>query len=77
MSLFGSVARGEQFPQDVDVAVRVGDAFSSGGFDYFYCLEELQRQLRRLLGAEVDVVEEPVKRKRMQDEIDRDRAVAF
>jgi uncharacterized protein with HEPN domain len=31
MSIFGSVARGEPHPQDVDIAVRLGKGFSEGG----------------------------------------------
>jgi len=34
LSVFGSTARGEAEPADVDVAVRLGDTFSSGVFDY-------------------------------------------
>lgn len=77
MSLFGSAARGESGARDVDIAVRLGDGFSRGGFDYFGRLEELEQQLSQLLGCEVDVVAEPVRKERFQREIDRDRAVAF
>jgi predicted nucleotidyltransferase len=78
VSLFGSVARGEHHPQDVDLAVRLNKAsFSEGGLDYFYQLEQLARRFRKILRCEVDVVPEPVHKRRFQDEIDRDRAVAF
>ncbi len=77
MSLFGSMARGEPYPQDVDIAVRLGENFSEGGWDYFYQLEQLQRRLRKLLRCEVDVLKEPANKKQLQDEIDRDRAIAF
>ena len=77
LSLFGSSARDEANPTDVDVAVRLAKDFSSGGFDYFYQLEQLQQRLSRLLGCKVDVVPEPVKKQRFQQEIDRDRALAF
>jgi predicted nucleotidyltransferase len=77
MSIFGSVARGEPHPQDVDIAVRLGENFSKGGFDYFGKLEFLERRLRELLRCEVDVIKEPATKKRLQDEIDRDRAIAF
>lgn len=40
-------------------------------------LEDLEVQLARILGCRVDVVEEPVRKKRFQTEIDRDRTVAF
>ncbi|MGA7239401.1 MAG: nucleotidyltransferase domain-containing protein [Bryobacteraceae bacterium] len=77
VSLFGSMARGEKTAQDIDVAVRLAKEFSRPGFDYFGRLEALEEQLRKLLGCEVDLVEEPVRRERLQREIDKDRAVAF
>lgn len=77
MSLFGSVARREHPAHDVDVAVRLGKGFSQPGLDYFRRLEELERRLSAILACKVDVVEEPVRRERLQEEIDRDRALAF
>src|SRR5262245_10426353 len=59
-SLFGSMARGESGPRDVDVAVRLAADFSRGGFEYFGRLEELEQRLSRLIGYPVDVIEEPV-----------------
>lgn len=76
-SLFGSVARGESDPHDVDIAVRLDKTFSTGGFDYFWQRERLRENLSKLLGFRVDVVEEPVRKPRLQQEIDRDRALAF
>jgi predicted nucleotidyltransferase len=77
-SLFGSVARGDAGPEsDVDVAVQLSDGFCGGGFDSFWQLQQLEQRLARLLGCKVDVVAEPVRKKRFQDEIDRDRALAF
>ena len=77
-SIFGSVARGDAGPDsDIDVVVRLSDEFSTGGFDHFAKLEALQQRLARLLGRRVDVIEEPVRKKRLQSEIDRDRALAF
>lgn len=77
-SVFGSTARGDAgADSDVDVAVRLGEDFSSGGFDYFGRLEDLERHLSRLLGCKVDVVEEPVRKERFQTRIDTDRALAF
>ena len=77
LSLFGSVARGEPDPSDVDLAVRLNSDFSSGGFDYFWQKKCLEEKLTEILGCHVDVVEEPVREERFQMEIDRDRAVAF
>jgi|SRR5215831_669969 len=77
-SIFGSVARENTGPDsDIDVAVRLSDKFSAGGFDHFAQLEALKRRLSDILGCRVDVIEEPVRKKQMQAEIDRDRAFAF
>jgi predicted nucleotidyltransferase len=77
-SIFGSVARGDAGPDsDIDVVVRLSKDFSQGGFDYFARLEDLQRRLSAMLGGRVDVIEEPVRKPRLQAEIDRDRALAF
>ena len=77
VSLFGSVARGEDFARDVDLAVRLGEGFSAPGLNYLRRLSELEGRLSGILGCKVDVVEEPVRKKRFQTEIDRDRALAF
>ncbi len=78
LSIFGSVARGEAGQDsDLDVEVKLGRNFSSDGFDYFWRLAELERQLSGLMGCRVDVDPEPVRRERFQQEIDRDRALAF
>lgn len=76
-SLFGSTARGEPDTGDVDVAVRLAESFSRGGLDYFGRLEDLQQQLSQVLGCGVDVVEEPVRKQRFQEEIEQDRVLAF
>jgi hypothetical protein len=77
VSLFGSVARGEDLAHDVDVVVRLGDNFSKPGLDYISRLDDLEQRLSGILGCRVDVVEEPVRKQRFQREIDRDRALAF
>ena len=77
LSLFGSVARGEASPHDVDVAVRLSENFSAPGLDYFSRLTELEGRLSGILGCKVDVIEEPVRKKQFQTEIDRDRTLAF
>ena len=77
VSLFGSVARGEDSTHDVDLAVRLGENFSAPGLNYFSRLSELEARLTGILGCKVDVIEEPVRKKRFQTEIDRDRTLAF
>jgi predicted nucleotidyltransferase len=77
-SLFGSVARDKAgIDCDVDVVVKLADTFSTGGFDYFWQLQRLEQRLSGLLGCKVDVVAEPVRKERFQNEIDRDRVLAF
>lgn len=77
MSLFGSVARGDDSAHDVDLAVRLGEDFSAPGLDYLSRLSDLEERLSGILGCKVDVIEEPVRKQRFQTEIDRDRALAF
>jgi predicted nucleotidyltransferase len=84
VSLFGSMARGgdpleKEYvpPGDVDLAVRLADNFSEPGLDYVGRLEDLEHRLSQILGCNVDVIEEPVRKERFQREIDRDRAIAF
>jgi uncharacterized protein len=77
VSLFGSTARGESDPADVDIAVRLGREFSRGGFDYFGRLADLEQRFSEWVGCNVDVVEEPVRKEPFQKEIDRDRALAY
>jgi len=77
VSVFGSVARGESPARDVDVVVRLGRNFSEPGLDYFSRMDQLEERLAAILGCPVDVVEEPVRKERFQQEIDRDRALAF
>jgi predicted nucleotidyltransferase len=77
-SVFGSVARDDAGQDsDVDVAVRLANNFSEGGFDYFSRLDALEQRLSSILGCKVDVIEEPVRKTLLQLEIDRDRAIAF
>ena len=78
VSIFGSAARGENFADsDVDIAVRLGENFSKPGLDYFSRLDNLQARLSEILGCNVDVVEEPVRKRRFQRQIDTDRTLAF
>jgi predicted nucleotidyltransferase len=77
LSLFGSIARNEPAPHDVDIAVRLGGNFSRPGLDYIRCLDRLEQRLSGILGCDVDIVEEPAPKDRFQREIDRDRVLAF
>jgi len=77
VSLFGSAARGDDTADsDVDIAVRLDEKFSNGGFDYFAKLEALRAEFSSVLGRPVDLVEEPVRTPRIQAAIDKDRIIA-
>jgi uncharacterized protein len=78
LSLFGSVARGENTGRsDIDLAVKLDHRMMPSGFHYAGRLEELRERLEETLGRPVDVVPEPVRRRRFQEEIDKDRVIAF
>lgn len=77
LSVFGSLARGDETASDVDVAVRLDETTMRGGLSYFSKIEALRSQLEQILGSPVDIVSEPARRKSLQDNIDKDRLVAF
>jgi predicted nucleotidyltransferase len=78
LSVFGSVARGEERPdRDVDVVIRLDDEASRGGFSYFGRLDALAHRLRDIVGRPVDVVTEPVRKDRLRRAIEKDRARAL
>src|SRR5271155_3559881 len=59
LSVFGSVARGDQTESsDVDVAIRLSPEAAQGGFAYFGHLDALTRSIRDILGCSVDFVTE-------------------
>ncbi|WP_298692352.1 nucleotidyltransferase family protein [uncultured Sphingomonas sp.] len=74
LSLFGSAARGEAGPDsDIDLAVSF-DAAAGIGMFKLYAIEE---RLREIVGGRIDLVSEPARRRRFQDQIDRDRVRVF
>jgi predicted nucleotidyltransferase len=78
LSVFGSVARGEERPDsDIDIVVRLSEEAARGGFSYFGCLEAVSRRLGQILGQRVDVVAEPVHKDRLRRNIEKERALAF
>ncbi len=78
ITLFGSVARGDaQTHSDVDLAIRPGATFSTGGFDYFGQIEQLRERLVTLLGCEVDLVAEPPQDHRLEQVIEQEGVRAF
>lgn len=78
LSLFGSAARGDAGPDsDVDIVVRLSEAFSEGGFDYFGRLEELRERLAQIIGRDVDILAEPIQKDRLRRNVEEDRVLAF
>jgi predicted nucleotidyltransferase len=78
LSLIGSAARGSERPDsDIDVVVRLTDDARRGGFAYFGRLDRLRGRLEAILARPVDLIAEPVQKKRLREEIEKDRVLAF
>ena len=74
LSLFGSVARGEQGPSsDVDTSVQLDPEAHVGLFR----LVALQSRLNTLLGRAVQLLPEPFESSRLQANLDTDRQRVF
>jgi predicted nucleotidyltransferase len=74
LSLFGSVARGEtETDSDIDLAAEFDPATRMDLLQ----LVALERRITALLGSPVDLLPEPVEKRRLQDQINRDRRRAF
>jgi predicted nucleotidyltransferase len=78
LSLFGSAARGHAGRKsDIDIVVRLSEAFAQSGFDDLGRLEDLRARLRQIVGREVDIVTEPIRKDRLRRSIEEDRVLAF
>lgn len=78
MSLFGSVARGDDRPDsDIDIAVALEERVIQSGFGYFSTLEDVREKIEGMTGRSVDVLPEPVSKERLRRELERDRVIAF
>jgi predicted nucleotidyltransferase len=74
LSLFGSVARGvTEMDSDIDLAAEFDPA---ARMDLLQ-LSAVDRRIAELLGSPVDLLPEPVEKRRLQDQINRDRRRAF
>jgi predicted nucleotidyltransferase len=74
LSLFGSTARAEAgSSSDVDLLVRLRPDFAPPGLAYFSKLSELRERLAQIVGKDVDLLTEPVRRQGLREEIERDR----
>jgi uncharacterized protein len=74
LSLFGSLARGEtETSSDIDLAAELDPAARVD----LLRLAALERRLAELLDSPVDLLPEPVEKRRLQEQINRDRLRAF
>lgn len=74
LSVFGSVARGDYADEsDIDLAVELDP---EARMDFFR-LVGIEMELAELLGRPVQLIPEPVRKARLQANIDRDRRRAF
>jgi len=74
ISLFGSVARGEtKADSDIDLAAE----FDPVAQIDLLQLTALERRIAELLGSSVELLPELVEKRRLQDQINRDRLRAF
>lgn len=78
LSLFGSVARGDDGPgSDLDIVVKLSDPIILSGFDYITALMDLKDRLEGITRKSVDVISEPMRNERFKTNLERDRIVAF
>ena len=78
LSLFGSIARGEgNNGSDIDIAIKLDPAKTPHGLQYLNRIDEIEERLQALLGRHVDAISEPARKPRFQEQIDRDRVLAF
>jgi hypothetical protein len=78
LSVFGSVARGEERPDsDLDLMVRLTEDASRDGFAYFGRIDALTHRLQDIVGRPVDVVVEPIRKDRLRRVIEKEAARAF
>ncbi|MEA3535708.1 nucleotidyltransferase family protein [Rhizobium sp. CC-YZS058] len=78
VSLFGSVARGEETPEsDLDILVTLSKDPEFQGLGYFGALETLRTTIESFTDRPAHITAEPIKKDRLRAEIERDRVSAF
>lgn len=76
ISLIGSMARDEATPMsDIDLVVKLTPG--QRGFAHLDRIDHLKQRLSEIFGCSVDVIEEPSPSRRIQQNIERDRILAF
>lgn len=79
LSIFGSVARGEETTDsDLDILVKLTEPVIRSGLGYFSALAILQERITAITEFQnVDVIAEPIRKEHVRRSIERDIAVAF
>jgi hypothetical protein len=78
ISVFGSVARGEDTPRsDVDLAVDLAPDTTPLGFQFVVYIERLKQRLATALSRDVDIVVLPARRQKLRETLSREAIAAF
>jgi predicted nucleotidyltransferase len=78
VSVFGSVARGEDTPSsDVDLALDLAPETIPPGFQFVVYIERLKQKLATALSRDVDIVVLPARRPELRDILSREAIAAF
>ncbi|HUN72586.1 MAG TPA: nucleotidyltransferase domain-containing protein [Steroidobacteraceae bacterium] len=78
VSLFGSVARGEDtVSSDVDLALDLAPDAVPTGFQFVTYVDRLKRRLAAALSRNVDIVILPARRRELREALSRDATPAF
>ncbi len=74
LSIFGSTARQDNRPDsDVDLAVKLNLERRITAFQFI----TIEQNIADMLGVPVDLVGEPARKRRLQEQIDKDRVRVF
>jgi predicted nucleotidyltransferase len=78
ISVFGSVARGEESAtSDVDLALDLAPDRTPPGFQFVVYIERLKHRLATALSREVDIVVLPARRPELRETLSREAIAAF
>lgn len=78
VSVFGSVARGDDTPNsDVDLALDLAPGSAPDGFQFTAYVEEIRRSLAAALSRSVDLVILPARRQELAQSLRREAIAAF
>jgi predicted nucleotidyltransferase len=78
VSVFGSVARGEETAgSDVDLALDLAPDTTPTGFQFVVYIERLKQRLAAALSRDVDIVVLPARRHELKETLSREAIAAF